>query len=90
MGAVERGLAMETRRVCGGQKWTRKASGVRGWSSEDDRFDILENDGYCVLVAFDRDPVPGDTAEFWRRRFATVSTSTAPSSATSCARPTWT
>lgn len=51
----------------GGRRWTRKESGVPGYSSDDCCFDILQGNGYVVLVASN-----DDGYEFWRKRFDTV------------------
>jgi hypothetical protein len=60
------------RNICldGGRLWTRKDSGVPGYDSEDGDFQILQGNGYVVLVSFEHEPV--DDAEFWRKRFGTV------------------
>ena len=62
----------KTKQLPGGRVWNEKTSGVMGWSSEDNDFDILVSNGYCVLVSFVHDPLPGDSSEFWRKRFDTV------------------
>jgi hypothetical protein len=54
----------------GGRKWLRKEGGVKGYSSEDGNFDILQGNGYVVLVSFNHEPI--DDYEFWRKRFDTV------------------
>ena len=56
----------------GAMKWTRRNSGTKGYESEDGNYDILEGNGYVVLVSFIHDPRPGDDSEFWRKRFGTI------------------
>lgn len=56
--------------LVGGRHWTRKASGGPGYSSDDGNYDIIQGNGYVVLVSMIHDPLPGD--EFWRKRFPTV------------------
>ncbi len=51
--------------------WTRKEGGVAGYDSEDGDYQILMGNGYCVLVAFEHEPID-DEVEFWRKRFSTV------------------
>jgi hypothetical protein len=62
----------KTKQLKGGQLWTRKKSGVDGYSSEDGNYDILINHdkGYVVLVSFQHEPI--DACEFWRKQFPTV------------------
>lgn len=53
------------------KRWRRKEGGVKGWYCDHTAdMEILEGDGYVVLVSFEHDPV--DDAEFWRKRFDTV------------------
>lgn len=61
-----------TMQIPGGQKWSRKESGVPGYSSACGNYDVLIGDGYVVLVSMIHDPLPGDNCDFWRKRFSTV------------------
>jgi hypothetical protein len=55
----------------GGRPWTRKPSGVQGYSSDDGNYDILCGNGYVILVSFIHEPLKTGE-EFWRKRFKTV------------------
>jgi hypothetical protein len=63
---------MTTKQLPGGMLWNRKTTGVPGWQAEGGQFDILEGNGYVVLVAFEHDPKADDDCDFWRQRFPTV------------------
>jgi hypothetical protein len=54
----------------GGRQWTRNEGGVRGYSSDDGHYEIVQGNGYVMLLSYLHEAPNGET--HWKKRFATV------------------